>query len=271
MLIFPIVNDRRVMNVQIRLRNAEKVRRGVCYDDARESDIIINRERFSESSYKASRKDTAAVEFIRSRSLLYPRNFLVTTKEEANSKNYDVYEVAQPPRKVNDHLDRLYSKAIVDLQKEIPNSQARGRYVSFGDLGLADDLTDDKIAKLQNIIKSERDENAWPKLFSEAGISDLRDTVDFINNFECVVLSDTTIPEDSLQDTIKALGVINSRDYKNLKKYYETAKANTDVYTKISYISKLIYDKPLRLAQRSQISQKQLIKKKDEVDYKNAA
>ena len=85
------------------------------------------------------------------------------------------------------------------------------------------------------------------------------------------MLSDTTIPEDSLQDTIKALGVINSRDYKNLKKYYKMAKANTDVYTKISYISKLIYDKPLRLAQRSQSKEKQLIKKKDEVEYKNAA
>ena len=253
------------MNVQIRLRNAEKIRRGVCYDDAKESDIIVNRERFSDSSYKASRNDTAAVEFIRSRSLLYPRNFLVTTKEESNSKRYDVYEVAQPPRKVNDHLDRLYSKAIVDLQKEIPNAKKRGKYVSFDDLGLATDLTDDKIAKLQHIIKSERDESAWPKLFSDAGISDLRDTVDFINNFECVVLSDTTIPEDSLQDTIKALGVINSRDYRNLKKYYDMAKSNTDVYTKISYISKLVYDKPLRLAQISQTNQKQLIKKKDEV------
>lgn len=270
MLILPIVNNRRVMNVQIRLRNAEKIRKGVCYDDARESDIIVNREKFSESTYKASRNDDrAAVDFIRSKSLLYPRNFLVTTKECSNSNLYDVYEVAQPPKKINDNLDRLYSKAIVDMQKEIPNSKARGRYVSFDDLGINNDLSDDKIVKLQQIIKNQRDESTWPKLFSEAGISELRDTVDFINNFECVVLSDSTIPEDSLKDTIKALGVINSRDYKRLKKYYETAKSNTDVYTKISYISKLIYDKPLRLVQKNNISQKQLIKKKEEVS--NAA
>ena len=48
MLILPIVNKRRVMNVQIRLKDASKVRRGVCYDDAGESEIIVNREKFSE-------------------------------------------------------------------------------------------------------------------------------------------------------------------------------------------------------------------------------
>ena len=269
MLIFPIVNDRRIINVQIRLRHARKIREGVCYDDAKGSDIIVNREKFSESSYKASRNDTAAVDFIRSKSILYPRNFLVTTKENTNSNLYDVYEVAQPPVKVSDNLDKLYDKAIVDMQKEIPNSIGRGRYVSFGDLGLDKDLSDDKIVKLQQIIKTQRDERTWPKLFSEAGISELRDTVDFINNFECVVLSDTTIPEDSLKDTIKALGVINSRDYRNLKKYYETAKSNTDIYTKISYISKLVYDKPIKLVQKRSVQQKQLIKKIEEVS--NAA
>ena len=47
MLILPIVNKRRVMNVQIKLKDASKVRKGVCYDDAGESDIIVNREKFS--------------------------------------------------------------------------------------------------------------------------------------------------------------------------------------------------------------------------------
>ena len=55
MLILPIVNKRRVMNVQIKLKDASKVRKGVCYDDAGESDIIVNREKFSESSFKNSK------------------------------------------------------------------------------------------------------------------------------------------------------------------------------------------------------------------------
>lgn len=271
MLILPIVNKNRVMNVELKLKNAEKIRHGVCYDDAMQSEIIINREKFSESSYNNSKDESAPINFIRSRSILYPRSFIVTTKSESDSSLYDVYEVGKPPKKVNDSLDRLYSKAITDLRKEIPGSPAKGRYVSLEKIGLTSYLTDDKIAKLQRIVKEVRDESQWPRLFEEAGIADLGDTIDFINNFECIVLSDSTIPEESLQDSIKALGVINSKDYRNLNNYYEMAKSNTDIYTKISYVSKLIYDKPLVLVQSRSRKPKQLIKKKEEAELKNAA
>lgn len=258
------------MNVQIKLKNAEKIRRGVSYDDARESDIIVNREKFSESTFWNSKSESAPTEFIRSKSILYPRNFLVTTKEQNDSSLYDVYEVGKPPMKVNDSLDRLYGKAITDLQQEIPGTQKRGRYVSFEKLGIGNHLSDEKIAKLQRIIKEERDSSLWPKLFQEEGIMDLQDTVSFINNFECIVLSDHSIPENSIQDTLKALAVINSRDYRNLKNYYEMAKNNTNIYTKISYISKIIYDKPLKLVSSESEKQKKLIKKKDDMDYAKA-
>ena len=271
MLILPIVNKRRVMNVQIKLKNAEKVRRRVCFEYANESEIIVNREKFSDSSFKEVKDDAAPTDFIRSRSLLHPRSFLVTTKEENDSKYYDVYEVAQPPKKVNNSLDRLYGKAITDMRKEIPGVKGRGRYVSFEKLGLDKYLTDDKIASLQRIVKEERDSSRWPELFHKAGIADLGDTVDFINTFECTVLSDNTIPEDSLQDTLKSLEAINTRDYRNLKNYYEMAKTNTDIYTKISYINKIIHDKPLTLIQARTSEQKQLIKKKDEVEKNRAA
>lgn len=268
MLILPIVNKNRVMNVSIRLKDAVKVRRGVCYDDAAQSEIIVNREKFSESSFKDSKDVSAAVDFIRSKSLLHPRSFLVTTKEENDSSRYDVYEVAQPPKKVNDNLDKLYSKAITDLQKEIPGVKNRGRYVSFKELGIDEHLTNEKIAKLQNIVKNVRDESEWPRLFDEAGIADLSDTIDFINNFECTIISDSTIPESSLQDTLNAMEILNTREYRNLNKYYSRAKSNTDIYTKISYISKIIYDQPLTIINSNK--PKQLIKKKDEVDYKRA-
>lgn len=271
MLILPIVNKRRVMNVQIRLRGANKVRRGVCYDDARESEIIVNREKFSESSFTESRNESAPTDFIRSKSILFPRNFLVTTKQQNTSSLYDVYEVSQPPKRVNEGLDKLYGKAITDLRKEIPGVKGRGRYVSLEKLGIGAPLTDDKIAKLQKIVKEERDSSTWPRLFEEAGIADLPDTIDFINNFECTVLSDSSIPEASLQDTLNALKPLNSRDYRNLKNYYSMAKGNADIYTKISYINKIIYDKPLALIQSSSQEPKQLIKKKDEVETKKAA
>ena len=131
MLILPIVNKNRVMNVEIRLKNASKVRSRIYSEDVSESDIIVNREKFSDSLFKESKDEAAPTEFIRSRSILHPRNFLVTTKQENDSNLFDVYEVAQPPRKVNDSLDKLYGKAITDLRKEIPGVKSRGRYISF--------------------------------------------------------------------------------------------------------------------------------------------
>ena len=265
MLVLPIVNKRRVMNVQIRLKNAEKIRKGVAYDDAVESEIIVNREKFSESSYSTSKDENAPIDFIRSKSILYPRNFLVTTKEENDSNLYDVYEVSQPPKSVSRSLDTLYSKAINDMRKEIPGVQTRGRYVSFEELGLDEHLTEEKIASLQKIVKEVRDTSMWPKLFEEAGLSDLSNMIDFINNFECIVLSDSTIPEASLQDTLNAMKVINSRDYRNLKKYYNTAKSNTDIYTKISYVNKIIYDKPLTLLQQREKPKQEIFKNEKNV------
>lgn len=263
MLILPIVNKNRVMNVEIRLRNARKIKTNVLSEESRESDIIVNRERFSNSIFKDSKEESAPTDFIRAKSILYPRNFLVTTKPKTDSKYYDVYEVEQPPRKVNKCLDKLYGKAITDLRKEIPGVKNRGRYVSFEKLGMDEYLTDDKIEKLQEIVREEKDQSKWPERFEKEGIADIGNTLDFINNFECTVVSDTTIPETSMQDTLKSLSIINTRDHRQLNKYYTMAQENAKIYKKISKINKIMYDEPLTLIQSER--QKQLVKKPNEV------
>ena len=65
------------------------------------------------------------------------------------------------------------------------------------------------------------------------------------------------------------MSVINTREYRHLNKYYERAKSNTDIYTRISYINKIIYDEPLTLINSRGQNAKQLIKKKDEVERKS--
>ena len=140
----------------------------------------------------------------------------------------------------------------------------------FRNLGLNGELTDEKIARLQNIVKEERDSSKWPELFQQAGIMDLDETIHFLRNFDCRVIADHTMAEDSLQDTLDSLKVINTRDYRNLKRYYEMAKGNADTYTKLSYIHKIIYNKPFALI-RAKTDAKQLIKKKDEVELPKAS
>lgn len=271
MLILPIVNNKRVMNIEIKLKGASKVRQGVSYEDARSGDIIVNREKFSESSFKTSRDTNASVDFIRSKSILYPRSFLVTTKSHIDSEVYDVYKVPQPPKKVNDGLDQLYSKTILDMRNEIPGRPQRGRYVSFEDLGIDKPLSNDSIATLQKIVKEERDSSTWGEKFMAAGVEQLPETARFLDHFECTILSDTMIPEESLQDTLKALSSINTRDYRNLKKYYRMAQSNADIYTKISYISKIVYDRPLSLNYSNGQKQKQYVKRMEDGEYHEAA
>ena len=268
MLILPIVNRNRVMSVQIKIKNAEKIRTEVRFDDADESEIIVNTEKYSESSFYNNKDKTAPIDFIRSRSLLYPRNYLITTKERDNSKFYDLYEVSQPHRKVNDGLDELYSKAITDMRKEVPGHN-RGRYISFKELGIDKDLTEEKIGIIQRIVKEEQDKSKWPKLFEEAKVSSIIDTINFINTFDAKVIADTTIPEDSLNDVLKSLEVINTRDSRNLRKFYNTALDNRDIYAKLSYINKLVYNKPFLIKTKNE-KYKQLIKLKNESEHKNA-
>ena len=256
MLILPIIYKDKVINVEVKLKKANLIRKGVSFSDALAGDIIINSEKFSKSGYKDK---MASVKFIRSRLAQRPRDFLVTTKEVSNGSVYDVYQIAPPPKKVNDSLDMLYDSAINDLRCMIPNLKKRGRYVSLEKLGFNDILTDEKLTKLRRVV-SEFDKEMWPKVFSDEGVIELKEMIGFIKNFDCTVVSDGMIKLESLSDTIKTLSVINTRDYRNINNYYEMAKSNTNIYTKLAYINKVIYGKPLSLIQLKDYKTKQLVK-----------
>ena len=268
MLVLPIVNKGRVMNAELKIIGASKIREDVCYSDIGPGDIMSNRIKFSESSFKKSENDNAPLEFVLYSSLNRKRRFfLVTTEKRTDSNTYDVYEVPQPPEVVNNKntngFEKLFSKKIIDMQKEIPDSPKRGRYVSFEDLGMNEVLSDDKIAKLQRIVK-EYPKSEWPKLFEEAGIMGITKAIEFIKCFECTIISDTTIPEESLQETLTAMSSLNTRDHRHLNRYYRMAKGNANIYKRLSYANKLVNGEPLTLI-RAKGNPKQLIKKKGEV------
>ena len=259
MLILPIVNRNRILNVEVKLKNAQKIRTGVKFSDAEESEVIVNGKRLSDSSFKNVRTDRAALDFIRNASVRFKRNFLITTREESSSTFYDVYEVEQPSKKINDGLENLYTSAITDMRKEIPGHK-KGRYLSLEKLGVGEHLTEEKIQMLQDIVRNVRDSSQWPVLFERAGIIDLIDTLEFLKQFDCTVIDDTTISEDSLQELVGSLKKLNTRDSRNLVNYYNMALSNRDVYTKLSTVNKILYDKPLVLIQSKRQKEKQLVK-----------
>ena len=244
MLVLPIVNRNRVMNVHVSLKDAKKIHNSVVLENTKESDVVVNQHNYSDSSYQQD--DSGVVNFIRNTSLISQNDFLVTTREEAESNRYDVYQVKQPPKFINPALDNLYANVITDMRKEIPNVR-RGRYLSFEKIGLGQYLTQEKIARLQQIIKTEQDRNRWPVLFERAGIADLYQTLEFLNHFNCTVISDTTLPEATLQSTLQALEPLNTQDYRNLKKYYHIAQTNQEIYSRLSLVHHLLYNSPYQL------------------------
>lgn len=259
MLILPIVNRNRVLNVEVKLKTADRIRTGVRLSDVGESEVMINNQKLSDSSYKDDRTDGAALEFIRANSMRFRRNYLITTRTEASSSLYDVYEVEQPPKRINDGLDKLYISAITDMRKEIPGNK-RGRYVSFEKLGVGQHLTDEKLQRLQDIICKVSEPSELPVLLERAGVIDLVETLDFIRVFDCTVIEDTSIAEDTLQGMIESLRKLNTRESRNLASYYNMALSNRDIYSKISTINKMVYDKPLQLIQSKKQKQKHLVK-----------
>ena len=156
MLVLPIVNRNRILNVRVSLRNATKIRTDVELDDLLPSDIIVNGKSFNTSLFKDSKDKKTIIDFIRNNSILYKKNVLVTTKVRSNRNKYDVYEVLLPPRRVNDATDELYVRTILDMQKELPGT-IRGKYVSLEELGLDEIFSDEKVSRLKQIIMSTPD------------------------------------------------------------------------------------------------------------------
>ena len=91
-----------------------------------------------------------------------------------------------------------------------------------------------------------------------------------MNTFDAKIIAETTIPEDSLSDVLKALEVINTRDSRNLRKYYNTALDNQEIYSKLSYINKLVFNRPFLIKTKNEYN-KQFVKTKNESEYDNAA
>ena len=257
MLILPIVNRNRILNVEVKLKTATKIKTGVRDLGFLESDVVVNGKRLSDSVYKDVRSDDAALKFIRTNSMKFRRNYLISTRSEVNSTLFDVYEVSNPPKKINDCLDKLYVSVITDMRKEIPGNK-RGRYLSLEKIGLDKVLSDDRIELLQSIVQRANTQEELLAICERAGVMDLISVVEFVKIFDCTVVEDATISEDTLQGMVESLKRVNTRESRNLASYYNMALSNRDIYTKLSMINKILYDKPLSLIQSKR--QKRLVK-----------
>lgn len=270
MIVMPIVNKAKngnviIHNVEIRLKNASKVKEGINLKSYREGDIIINNSSFNNSIYNIkNKKPNSTVNFIRNSNYREGRNdFLITTKRYTDSNLYDLYNVKVPKKKISAGLDNLYGALFLDLKSEIPGSK-KSKIISLKRLDLDKTLTEEKIEKLENIVNTVEEKAKQKDIMQLEGVSDLMNIVEAMNDFSFTLVSKAKIREDQLKIVLDAFSEINSKEWKTLNNYYSIAQDNKDVYQKLTRINKILYGKPIGLIKNNE-KEKVLVKKKDEV------
>lgn len=265
MLVMQILNTgkdgiNRIYNVKVTLKDANKVREKTQLKGFDESDIIVNGSSFNKSIFNTKGYDESVItNFIRSKFYNSSKtDFLITTRTNSDSKLYDLYSVAIPKKKVNSRLDCLYGKAIIDMQKEIPNIN-KGRYISLFDLGVCEHISDEKIEQLRYVVDKSTSEEQLNYMLFANNLTDLKATLDFIKQFDFTIINESTIKETDFKNILSSLQYTYSRDVKKLKRYYTMALDNKVCYEKLSKINKILYGKSINLIQGEK-KQKILVK-----------
>ncbi len=254
MLVLPIVNRNRILKVSIELKTSVKLNDTI--DGIEESDILVNKTSFNNSIYNTKNIDPQKiVQFIRNNNIMHKKDFYVSTKKNSNSQDYNVFKIENPPTKVSDGLDRLYGSSILDIKNEIPNN-IKGRFIDFKKLGIADNITVERLSKLEDIANNTN--SNYRKTLEKNDLTDLIDTLEYLKLFNCTVIKNSSIKIEDFLNTLNILGTTNTPEYKELKKYYETALNNKEVYSLISKLYNIVYNESLNWIKSSDKSSKEL-------------
>ena len=253
MLVMPILvkssqdeSINKIYNVKVTLDKnlADKDKNITFLKGIGESDILLNGSTFSSTKYIDDVE--SIIRFIRNYNYqLNTSHFLVTTKYNNDSNTYDVYKVANIPRKVSSGLDNLYGECVKDLKDETPE-HITPKYLDLKAIDFDRHITEDKLEVLKSVMGSNQPMDRKMRLMQLNGVSSLYNTIEYMNNFDFEVINDSIINEEELKNVINSFKNINSNT-KALRDYYAIAINNREVYKKLNRISKIVNNKPLAI------------------------
>lgn len=241
----PIGNGKNVVNVKVTLKSQDLVTKSAYLSKLDESDVAVGNRKYSKSAYsKGNSEYKDVIDFVRHQAITNKENVInVTTREEKGSSLYDIYSVAMPPKHISDGLDKLYGAAIIDIMKTIPDS-VKGRNISLKTFGVLEDLTDERIKELRTLSLMQGDRD-----FSE--FEDIINTLNFLKLFNFEIMNDSIVSKEILEYQLEILKPTSTDVYRKLKKYYQTALDNENIYRKLVYLYRTIYDKPYNLIHKA--------------------
>lgn len=241
MLIMPIINKDRILNVELRLKKAKKIKTKVHFSDIAPSDIIVNYSSFLQSSYNIKNQKLAKIpEFIRYHGHSSKSDFYISTKEETNSPYYDLYQVAFPPSKITEGLDNFYGSLILDLKSETPNN-IKGRYLDLKKIKVTEHITEERLAKLANILENYTSQ----KRITDNDLEDLIETLEFLDLVDCRIIAGTSIDIKDFQKVYNCLAYTNTQEARDINNYYNIARNNQEAYSKLSKLYNIVHNDSL--------------------------
>lgn len=249
MIVLPIVNRNRIFNVKVEMKNAKKVAKNINDDNVCESDIVVNNRSYLQSNY-ASRQTTpeSVMKFLRDASKIGRGNVLVSTKSSVSDNKYDIYEVVNILDKITDGCDNLMGMLLLDLKNECLSSKSR--YLNLKNLGVFDHITAERIEKIQYASENMGYINI-SKYIKENDLECLFKTLELFKYLDFTIIPSSVISLDEFNNFMNFLKPAKSKDYYNLKKYYDIALSNKNEYSKLSYLNKLVNNKSLNLIHNS--------------------
>lgn len=247
MIVLPIVNRGRILNVEVTLKDVSKVGSKTSGFNINSSDIMIHNKKYNDSFYnKNIATPKTVMNFLRENGKIGKSNVLVTTKADDKGL-FDIYDIKYPSDKVSDGFDNLIGTLLLDLKNESINK--KGRYLDLYKLGVFDLITDERLTHLEYLSQNMNQLNI-SKYIEEHDLRGLFKLIQAMDMFEFTVISKSSITEEEFNSFTNFLGPTNSKDYNSLLNYYDLAKNNKNEYSKLSYIYKIINNKPLNLIQK---------------------
>lgn len=261
MIVLPIVNRGRILNVEVTLKDVSKVGSKTSGLNINSSDIMIHNKKYNDSFYNKNVATSKTVmSFLRENGKIGKSNVLVTTKADDKGL-FDIYDIKYPREKVSDGFDNLIGTLLLDLKNESNNQ--KGRYLDLYKLGVFDLITDERLTHLEYLSQNMENINI-SKYIEEHDLRGLFKLIQAMDMFEFTVISKSSITEEEFNSFTNFLEPTNSKDYNSLLNYYDLAKNNKNEYSKLSYIYKIINNKPLNLIQKKKEKVKVYTDRNDE-------
>ena len=247
MLVVPIINNGKIMNYEIKLRNQEIVNKDEIGPNSpfariNSGEVYYKGRCYSKWFEDKSFSKASVVDNIKNFSVQTNsenNNIFVSTKTYKNSPSFDIYKVGLPNLDTYYGIKELYGRMIDDIRRSVPDN-SKSRIISFKTLGIDRNIDYDKI----NLIKRINDEftnaseETMDRIYTNNGVYNTVNLVRVITDvfgFKAVDTAHEDLGE--YMAILNAENELNTDLGKKMQKKYDIAVDNTEVFNKIAKVA----------------------------------